>query len=129
MLCATFQVFKSKVIKFCHRIKLHLLKLVSNSLKLLRVTLRFVSQYMFRPVGHHLLSENCCTSFALFLYLIFSVQTSAAHYVFLVSHVLALCIAVTVVSIKILVCYITLCLTLHVSACWPSSGVVAVGKS
>jgi hypothetical protein len=30
--------------------------------------------------------------------------------------------------IKILACYITLCLTLHVLACRPSSGVVAVGK-
>jgi multisubunit Na+/H+ antiporter MnhG subunit len=54
---------------------------------------------MFQPVSHHqvlLLSGNCCTFFAPFLYLIFSVQYSAVHYVFLVSCVLALCIAVIV---------------------------------
>jgi hypothetical protein len=58
---------------------------------------------MFQPVGHHqvlLLSGNCCTFFALFLYLIFSVESSAVHYVFLVSRVLALCIAVTVITVS-----------------------------
>jgi hypothetical protein len=73
LLCATYQVFESKVSKFCHGIKLHHLKLLSTSLKFLRVILHFVSHYMFQPVGHHqvlLLSGNCCTFFALFLCLI-----------------------------------------------------------
>jgi hypothetical protein len=101
MLCATFQVFKSQVLKWN---KTSTFKLVSTSLNLLRVILHFVSHYMFQPVAHHqvlLLSGNCCTFFALFLYLIINVQSSAAHYVFLVSHVLALCIAVTVKTLDL----------------------------
>jgi hypothetical protein len=43
--------------------------------------------------------EIAALSFHFFLYLIFSAQSSAAHYVFLVSRVLALCIAVTVIMV------------------------------
>jgi hypothetical protein len=93
VLCAAFQVFKSKVLKFCHGIKVNFQKLLSTLSKLFRVTLHCLPLHVSacRPSSGVAAVGNCCTFFALLLYLIFSVQSSGAYYVFLVSRVQRKC--------------------------------------
>jgi hypothetical protein len=85
--------FKFKVLKFCHIIKLHFLN-VFNFIKILACYIAFcltLHVSACRPLSGVVavgkLLHFLCT---ILLYLTFSVQSSAAHYVFLVSRVLAL---------------------------------------